>query len=184
MSIFNIDKEDKLLLLVDWIVSRMFLFIFLNIRWGMDLTEFLDCKHYIDIAYNGYAEDYLYAFFPLVPILIRLIGVFGVIVLNQILSIVIAYMFLDISKNMLNNKNAIFTARLWLWSPIAVTTVVCYTEALFVFLTLFSFYLYKNKKYYIVLGISLGLSVMCRNTGSSEPVWPQSHLVSHFCSPQ
>lgn len=166
INIFRIEKENKFLLLTDFVISRFFLFIFLFMAWGTDLVGLWDCEHYIHIAYNGYTDDYLYAFFPLIPLLIRLIGPFGVVILNQILSIILAYIFLDVSKNILKDENSIFAARLWLWSPIAVFTLICYTETLFIFLTLISFYLYKKKKYYVLLGFLLGLSVMCRNTGS------------------
>ena len=40
-----------------------------------------------------------------------------------------------------------------------------YTESIFIFLTILTLYLYKNKKY-LLAGISLGLSVFCRNMGS------------------
>jgi len=41
-----------------------------------------------------------------------------------------------------------------------------YSEALFIFLTILAFYLYKSKKNYFVLGLTLGLSVMTRSFGS------------------
>lgn len=165
MNIFKIDSTKKNLIITDFLISRLFLFIFLYLCCNFKLDKLWDCEHYINIATKGYTEDYLYAFFPLIPVLLRIIKPIGVIILNQILSIIIAFLFYEISNSYLKTKNPIITARLWLWSPIAVFTIIYYTEALFLFLTLFAFYLYKKNKY-LPSGIILGLSVMCRNTGS------------------
>jgi hypothetical protein len=51
-------------------------------------------------------------------------------------------------------------------SPLALFTSIEYTESLFLFFTVFAFYLFIQDKYHFAMGILLGLSVLTRNTGS------------------
>ena len=125
-----------------------------------------DGEHYINIAENGYIKDYLYAFFPAIPLLLRYLGKVGLFVLNQICVVLTSYLFYVIGKKYLKIKDPYVPVKYWLISPIAVTTMVFYTEALFVFLTTLTYYLYKEKKYYFVMGLVLGLCSTIRSTGS------------------
>lgn len=42
-----------------------------------------DSEHYLSIAQNGYTSVWQTAFFPLIPVLIRFIGVKGLLIVNQ-----------------------------------------------------------------------------------------------------
>ncbi len=131
-----------------------------------------DGVHYLDIAIDGYTKDAQYAFFPLFPLVIRFFSLFGIavpgtILFNHLITLIIAFAIYYTGVN-LQNKSAdvsLAMSSIWLFSPIAVSTCMLYTEALFVFLTLFAYIFYKQEKY-ISAGIMLGLSAATRNTGS------------------
>ena len=125
-----------------------------------------DNQYYIGIAKDGYTDDLNYAFFPLVPLLIRYLGQVGFFILNQILTIASGYLLYIIDKDIFKNKDNYRLVILWLVSPISIFTMMFYTEGLFIFLTLLGYLLYKKKKNYCTLGIIIGLSVMTRSLGS------------------
>lgn len=148
--------------LVLLIIMTLLSFIFPSIN----ALRLFDNEHYLNIAKNGYVFDYQYAFFPLTALLIKYLGKAGFIIINQICVIASGYLLYLLSKKVFNQKALYFPSTLWFLSPISVFTCLFYSEALFVFLTLMAYYLYKNKKHYLILGITLGLSVMTRNLGS------------------
>ena len=131
-----------------------------------DVLILFDNLHYLNIAKYGYIYAEQFAFFPLTPLLIRFLGKTGFIILNQILVYVTGYLFYLISKDVFKKENPFYVTLLYFISPIAVFTCMFYSEALFMFLTVLSFYLYKTKKSYLGFGIALGLSVSARSAGS------------------
>lgn len=131
-----------------------------------DVFELFDNVHYLNIAKYGYIKEYQYAFFPLTPLLIRFLGRAGFIILNQILVYAAGYLLYLIAKDVFKKENPFNIPLLYFISPIAVFTCMFYSEALFMFLTVLSFYLYKTKKSYLGFGIALGLSVAARSAGS------------------
>lgn len=131
-----------------------------------NIFEIFDNEHYLNIAINGYQSNYLYAFFPLTPLLIRYLGKWGFLVLNQLLVVMSGYLLYLISKDIFKEKENLWVVFLFLISPISVFTCMFYTEGIFLFLTILGFYLYKCKKNYFALGLVLGLSVMTRSLGS------------------
>ena len=122
----------------------------------LEIYSYFDNEWYIDIANNGY-KDISVVFFPMIPLIIRYLGKLGLVIIN----ILCTYFTGLIIYKLSNIKGSI----LWFFSPIAIFTMVLYTESIFVFLTILTLYLYKNKKY-LLSGITLGLSVFCRNMGS------------------
>lgn len=127
---------------------------------------FFDCQGYLTIAQFGYINNYLYAFFPLYPLMIKLLhfiipsyNVAGMIISN--LSTLIAAFFLCSLVKKEKTKNIILL--LFIFSPILCYTTICYTEGLYLLLTILSFYFYKKNK--LVSGIFVGLSMLTRNTG-------------------
>lgn len=131
-----------------------------------DVLLLFDNYHYLNIANDGYVFEYLYAFFPLTPLLIRYLGKAGFLILNQILVFGASYLLYLISRDVFKKENPFYASLLFLISPIAIFTCMYYSEALFIFLTILAFYLYKTKKSYLWFGITLGLSVCTRSPGS------------------
>lgn len=118
------------------------------------IYTFMDSSNYLHIAEYGYDEEKYYAFFPLIPILIRILGLYGVVVLNNALAFASSYLM----YKMFGKQSSI----LFLISPIQIYCYVAYTESLFIFLTLLCYYLYKKEKW-IGCGICLGLGVCTRS---------------------
>lgn len=146
-----------------------------SIRYSfIDLFQLFDVEHYFNIALNGYVSDNLYAFFPLFPLIIKgfslistntLFLIISICLVNNIATYITSiYLYKLIELYCPNNKKLIYN--IWLYSPVALFTVIPYTEALFLMFTVISFYLYKEKRNYILMGILLGLSVATRNVGS------------------
>lgn len=170
-SFFKESNNKKIL--IYFFISRIIIVIltllFLAAMNKMDIDFYLnlmDNEHYLAIANSGYSIYYQYAFFPLIPILIRILGKIGFLILNQVLVLLSAYLIYYIDKEIFKNDKNIFPVLFWLLSPITSFSFAFYTEPLFIFLTLLAYYLYKEKKSYLLLGTVIGLSVMTRSTGS------------------
>ena len=177
----NVIKEDSVKIVLKrilkmFLITRIILIIFLVLseiylsRFGTSIYkhvfDLFDNEHYLNIAMNGYAGMHEFAFFPLTPILIRCFGRVGFLFLNQICVFFSGYILYLLSKNIYEKDDYYWVTLLFFISPISIFTCMFYSEALFIFLTLLSFYLYKKKKNYFTLGITLGFSVLNRSLGS------------------
>lgn len=170
------EKKNILLkILKYYFISRVFLIVmmvvfnhFLKFKFP-DIASVLylfDNEHFLDMAKNGIRYEYQYSFMPLTSIVIRYLGMPLTLALNQIFAILSAYLIYLIGEKYLNVDNPIFPAILWLVSPISLFTLMFYSEAMFVFFTLLAYYLYRRQKYYLLLGVTLGLAVATRSLGS------------------
>lgn len=123
-----------------------------------------DCKWYVTIIQDGYDSHVRtypkvwrglanWAFFPLYPLLVKLIVfitrmpllVVGII-LNQIfifLSLLTFYRYLKLTQNEINSR---FGVLLLGFSPFSIYFASLYTEATFLLLSLLSFYYLKTKR--------------------------------------
>ena len=164
VSKFKIDEKVKSIF---WwyIVSRLLLLGLLIGLNGLDIAKLFDCEHYINIARNGYSQKFEYAFFPLFPLVIKYLGIAGAIFLNQVAVLGITYFIYRIAEDEFG-YDPVLTCKIWLVSPIAMVTIICYTEPLFILFTISAYWLYKKRKKYMLAGILLGLSVATRSTGS------------------
>lgn len=176
MAFFNIDKDSVKLLIKYFFISKAIVVIgilFSIFIMGIDIKSIFfnfDATHYINIAINGYTRSYQYAFFPLYPLLIRLFSVLGVpyvvsgVLISNLLHIASGLILLVLNNKYLKQKEEALLLVFFLsFNSVFFSSV--YTESLFLFLTLLSFTLYKNKNW-ILSGILLGLSVATRNIGS------------------
>jgi hypothetical protein len=135
-----------------------------------------DGPQYLNIAYSGYqkmaAEDSkIYAFFPLYPLLIKMFSyatagnytLAGLLVsfLAHLLSVVLFYrlILLDDSEDVAMNS-----VKYSLIFPTAIFFIAVYTEALFFFLTIATFYLARKRKWWLA-GLSGLLAAMTRPPG-------------------
>lgn len=178
MNLFKVNKkEDFIDISKAYIFSRIIfigLLLLFSIPRGLDknLLNF-DIEHYLNIALDGYLNNSDYAFFPLLPLLMRFFDLFkvptlGIVVLNLFLSYLTTIILYKIVKEIYNydDKTVKNIILFWLFSPIALFTIIPYTEGIFIFLTMFTFYLYKIGKYPVLMGIALGLSVFTRSFGA------------------
>ncbi len=114
----------------------------------LDFMSEWDGPHYLHIAKYGYTDNSLTAFFPLYPLLIRLAMfvlssplISGLLVSWACLTGAI-YFYLKIVGELINKdiNDKILGVMLFLFFPTGVFLAATYTEALFAFLLLGSFY--------------------------------------------
>lgn len=159
-----------------YFISRIILIIFLILAEFLlvnkplgeynHVFELFDNEHYLSIARDGYVYEYQYAFFPMIPFLIRYLGEIGFLIVNQIFVFLTGVLLYLISDRILGKKDKYYATLLYFISPISIFTCMFYSEGLFLFLTVLAFYLYKSKNNYLALGVTLGLAVLTRNLGS------------------
>lgn len=130
------------------------------------LINFFDSSMYASIAYGGYSEDYLTAFFPMIPLLYRFCTGYGLLVINQICFFFSMVLLKKLMDEEYKSKNTLVVLFIFALSPVGYFSLICYTESIFFFLTLSAFYLFVKNKYPWLMGILIGLSVFTRNTGS------------------
>ena len=155
------NKEVFIKLLKIFIITRIVLIIFLilseyflsnlNVSLYKHVFDLFDNEHYLNIAKNGYTYMHELAFFPLTPLLIRCLGKFGFLLLNQFCVLLSGFLFYLISNNVYQRDDNCWVSILYFISPISIFTCMFYSEAIFVFLTILAFYLYKIKKKYLLL---------------------------------
>lgn len=155
-------KIDYYNIILAFLLSRLFFLIIIKIA-NTDfetVCSLFDAEHYRHIAYTGYTEP-ITAFFPIVPILIRIFGDTGIIIINNtafLISMFILYKLLD--------EKQVCPLYVYAFSPISFYSMIEYTEALFMFFTILSFYLFVKRRFGIIFGIVLGLCSATRNVGS------------------
>ncbi len=161
------NKKELKKLLIIFLLSRIFLILFLIIKKDLSILTLYDGKHYVKMAEYGYNEPLLYAFFPLYPLLIRLIHIIipSYVISGLLLSNICSFLSLIILDKMTKDKfNNLPNLIYLVFSPILAYTSIVYTESLFMFLTLLGFYLYRKDKY-LLSAIVVGLSMLTRNSG-------------------
>lgn len=150
-----------------FLLSRIPCIFFFIIFRNIDFLNSYDGQYYISIAKNGYFSQERYAFFPLYPLLIRLIKYIGIpynyggIIISNISTFLILYVIRKLIKdnNKLNSYYLIF-----LFSPLLPFTTMCYTESIYILMSLLAFYYYKKEDYFLS-AIFTGLTFLTRNSG-------------------
>lgn len=161
--------ENKLELkkILKWfLLSRVLLIVFLLIKGDLSILELYDSEHYLTMAKNGYVTDNLYAFFPLYPLVIKVISFIipsGQIV-GMLISNVCAFLSILVLHELTKDKKNYGNLMCLIFSPILAYSSMVYTESMFMLLTLLGYYLYKKNKY-LLAGIVVGLSILTRNSG-------------------
>ena len=146
------------------------------IEIGKGSPYYVDGAHYIFLAKYGYGSSMisdnvpgqmLYAFFPLYPLLIYLLH-FAAVPAEQgafLISNICGFLSLCYLVKITDRENRGWTALLFVFSVNAVFFTVAYTESLYMFLSVYAYYLYEYKKKRLSAGIAAGLSMAARNTG-------------------
>ena len=95
----NNNKSNLKMIIICYLISRLFLIIFLIIKGDLSILELYDGQHYIEMAKNGYSSSFLYAFFPMYPLLIRMLNI---IILIDLLIFPICSSYYQTSQLLLN----------------------------------------------------------------------------------
>jgi hypothetical protein len=128
-----------------------------------------DAVHYIDVATQGYQGTDM-AFFPLYPLLIKIIGalagnhlIAGLLISNAafFFGLLFLYKLVEREYDRAVARRAIFYISIF---PSAVFFSAVYTESLFFMLTVASFYYMRSRKWWVAGAIGL-LAAMTRVEG-------------------
>ena len=128
-----------------------------------------DAEHYLGIATDGYSGTE-WAFFPLYPLLIRLVGAFtgshliaGLIISNaaSFFALLYFYKLVEHEYNRHVAQRATFYVSIF---PTAIFFSAVYSESLFLFLTVASFY-YVRERRWVTAGVFGFLAAMTRSEG-------------------
>lgn len=167
----HLDKELKNVIFIAIILKLVIIILILTSPYflpfethkaeptGSILDSFLqyDALGYTDIAKNGYrqlSDIGTYGFFPLYPLLIKILSyVFGVyfssILLSNIFSILAIVVIYALLKEEINKKVAYKTCFFLLLFPTSYFLSVAYTESLFLFLSCLTFLLAKKNMWFL-----------------------------------
>jgi len=128
-----------------------------------------DAEHYLGIAKNGYSGTE-FAFFPLYPALIKIVGVFtgselvaGLIISNaaSFFGLLYLYKLIEHEYNRHVAQRATFYVSIF---PTAIFFSAVYSESLFVFLTVASFY-YVRERRWVMAGVFGFFAALTRSEG-------------------
>lgn len=147
-----------------------------NLPHGIWAFGNFDGVHYLGIAKSAYSAQYTQAFFPFYPILIKIFSVFtfgnlfmSAFLLSNIFFLLSLLVFYKLISLNYDKKKAFWSVIFMLGFPTSFYFGAVYTESLFLFLTLSTFLLIDNKKYFLasltgffaaltrIIGVFLGL---------------------------
>lgn len=130
-----------------------------------------DGGHYIFIAQNGYIQSNSYAFFPLYPILIKILSFFffgneilAGLVISNICFLTFLYVFYKLAEMKTDKNKALIATFTLLVFPTTYFLGAVYTESLFLLLTALTFLLLEKKKL-LVAAIIAGAATLTRFVG-------------------
>lgn len=150
-----------------------------NWIWGFGN---FDGVHYLRLAQNGYNAEFTQAFFPLYSILINTVNIlprnpsldtkifvdpsyfYTAFIISNIFLLLSLWLFYKLVKIDFNDKIALSSLALLLSFPTSFYFGSIYTESLFLFLTLCSFYFARTNKF-ILAGIAGALASATRIFG-------------------
>lgn len=111
-----------------------------------------DGGHYLGIAQAGYTQKFQYAFFPLYPVAIKLLGLIthNFLLAAILISIVATFLGLHLLYKLVledfDKKIAEKTVLAFLFFPVSFFLLTAYSEGLFFFLTVLTFYFLRQEK--------------------------------------
>lgn len=129
-----------------------------------------DGGHYLSIAQFGYYQEYRYAFFPLFPLIVRLLTVItnsfllSGIIISFISSLLGVYILYKLIRLDFSRKIATQTILTLLLFPTSYYLLAAYTEGLFLFLSVGAIYFTRKNKLILATLFAL-LSAVTRITG-------------------
>ena len=161
------NKNNLFYISIIFIISRIFILTIALVSPNTlgNIVNIFDSEHYQSIAYNGYTKELLTAFFPIVPLIIKYFGIYGMILVSQLSSFGTLLIIDKLLEN-IKTKTKLFALAIFAFCPLTTFSIIPYTENLFFFLTILAFYLFVKRKIGFLLGIVIGLCVATRNSGS------------------
>lgn len=146
-----------------------------------------DGGHYLGIAQKGYSQKFQYAFFPLYPLMIKavssLIGNYQVAAI--LISVVATYFGLHLLYKLILDyfDKKIAEKAIWilLFFPASFFFITAYSEGLFFFLSVLTFYLlFKKKLFWAMLVASLASATRLTGLALIAGIWIESFTTNGF----
>ena len=134
----NFKNSIKIITII-FLLSRLPLLIYMIIKKDISIITYFDGTSYISIAKYGYIKEKLCAFFPLYPLLIRLLNtiIHSYEISGFLISNACSFMSLIIINKIIKKDN-LYNDIVFIFSPIMIFSTIVYSESLFMFLTLFT----------------------------------------------
>lgn len=136
-----------------------------------------DAIHFINIAEGGYSTEHSLAFFPLPPLIVRVLNfsdVFTTAVLINIISSIISSLILfKISYKLYNEKIAYLSTIFFIFNPASVVYCSFYTESifcLFFYIALYNLIINRKGRAAIFFAMCSG----CRSNGAMNIIFQTS----------
>lgn len=113
-----------------------------------------DGQHFLNIAKNGYQQSFEFAFFPLYPLLIKLISnitgsflISGLLIsfLSSFFTVIFLFKLVEAEFDFATARKTIVMLLIF---PTAFFLLTVYSESLFLLLTVASFYFLKKEKFF------------------------------------
>lgn len=124
------------------------------LKSSFKFLESWDSFHFINISQNGYLQEHLVAFFPLLPLIVRFLSFILpfkdpltiAIILNNIFFIISSIVLYKISLSFFNQKFSFISTLFFIFNPASIIYSSFYTESLFTLLFLLALFYSINKK--------------------------------------
>lgn len=143
-----------------------------NFNYWLSLAQW-DGGNFLNIASNGYSDFQNFAFFPLYPFLIKIVGIFtlgnkllSAIIISNICFILFLTKFYSYVSRITTKKKALSTFLVFLFYPVTFYCLVVYSESLFLFLAIYSLSAIHEKKF-LKASIFASLASLTRFIGIS-----------------
>lgn len=137
-----------------------------------------DGGHYLGIAREGYSQKFQYAFFPLYPLMIRLLASLteNFAAAAFLISITTTFFGLNLLYKLITGyfDRKIAEKAIWilLFFPTSFFLVTAYSEGLFFFLVVLAFYLlFKNKLFWVTLVAILASATRLAGLALVAGIW-------------
>ena len=167
-------SASKALIIIVGILATLLIPIELTHRqpvldnWFLNAWAQYDAKAYLDIAENGYDAEFPsggnYAWYPLYPLLIRLLSFIGyglaAFLISNIASFFAVYYLFKLAKEEFGSKIAKKTVLYFSFFPTVYFLTAMYAESLLITLSIAFFYYAKNGKWFLasMLGFFAGMT--------------------------
>ena len=143
----------------------------IDIGWGIGLWSRWDSAWFLDVAEDGYVTTDHTAFFPLYPLLVKLLGtalgghyIFAGVVVS-LAACAGAFVLLHTLAKPLLGEGGAFRAVLYLGLfPMTLFLSAVYSESLYLFLSLAAFLLALRSRF-LAAGLVCGLAILTRSAG-------------------
>lgn len=174
--------EDYKFPIIIFIISRLIIFsiLYLTNEYGLGFAQLnqWDAQHYISIASNGYIfngqylnEGSFIAFFPLYPIIIRIVSsltlldiINSALIVSFVFGLTSALVLYNIAKSWKGKEVGINAVFLFSFFPMSVFLTAPYSESLLCFLVFSAFWFFEKKKL-TVSAILISLSLITNVSG-------------------